>query len=130
MIDPFKEMEEFNKRLDKFLSSINFEISPRTNIYEKDGELVVEMEMPGIRKEEIKLAVTSDSIDVSAEHREKKEEENKRFWRKEISERSYSQHLDLPVKIDPDSVVAKYENGVLKITGKKVKGGKKEVKIQ
>ena len=128
MIYPFKEIEEFNKKLDKLFSSI--EVSPKTNIYETDGELVVEVEMPGVKKDEIKLAVTSDSIDVSAEHKESKQEQNKRFWRREMSERSYSQHIDLPVSIDPNSVVAKYENGILKITGKKTEKGKKEVKVE
>ena len=130
MVDPFKQMEEIGKKMDKLFSSFDISVSPKTDIYEKGEEIIIKMDMPGINKDEINLAVTPNTIEVSAEHNEKKEEANKKYLRKERTSRSYSQFLELPAEIDPDSVEAKYENGVLTIKAKKSEKNKKKVKVE
>ena len=123
-------MEEISKKMDKLFSSLNVSISPKTDVYEENGEIVVKMDMPGVKKEEINLAVTPTTIEVSAEHKEKKEEVGKKYWKRERSSRSYSQYIELPTEIDPNSVEAKYENGVLTIKAKKSGKNRKKVKVE
>ena len=123
-------MEEISKKMDKLFSSMEISISPKTDVYEENGEIVVKMDMPGIKKDEINLAVTPTTVEVSAEHKEKKEEAGKRYWKRERSSKSYSQYIELPTEVDPNSVEAKYENGVLTIRAKKSEKNKKKVKIE
>ena len=123
-------MEEISKKMDKLFSSMDMSISPKTDMYEEDDSIVIKMDIPGIKKEEINLAVTPNTIEVSAEHKEKKEEVGKKYWKKERTSNSYSQYLELPTEIDPGSVEAKYENGVLTIKAKKSEKNKKKVKVE
>ncbi len=116
---------EFDKMFERFFEFTNFGI----DIYDEGENVVVKVDMPGVRKEDISLKVDSHSIQISAKHSEKEEVQSKKYYRKGRIIRDYSNYVELPVEIDPDSVKAKYENGVLTIVAKKSNKGK-EVKVE
>ncbi|MCI4433789.1 MAG: Hsp20/alpha crystallin family protein, partial [Nitrosopumilus sp.] len=76
----------------------------------------VKMDVPGIKKNEVSLNVTDNSLEVSAEHKEESEEKKKNYLRKERSQVSFYRSLPLSEKINADKVIAKLTDGVLDIT--------------
>ena len=87
---------------------------PLTNINEADGSYVVTMEMPGVLKKDVDVSVDGDDLVVTAERSEKLESEG--LLRREIREEKFRRSFSLGRSIDRESIKAKLENGVLKIT--------------
>lgn len=142
--DPFSELERMRDRIDRMMDEWGgrrFEFLapevrvriPPMDIKKKGGNLVIEMDMPGLSKEDINLRLTENRLSVFAEKKKVKEEEKEGFYRSERMKKSYSRSTTLPVKVDPDKVKANYENGTLRIEApiaekEKKKGIKVKVK--
>lgn len=90
-------------------------ISPRMDLYRKDGRIHLEMEVPGIDPKEVDLKVYPDRVVMKAERKEEKKEENERFFRLERSRGSYYREIPMPVEIDPETAEAKVKNGVISL---------------
>ena len=105
-----------------------------TDIVDEGDNLVIKVDLPGVKKKDIELNVTDNSIEVSAEHEEEEEEKRKNFLRKERSELSYYRILPLPEKVVAGKAKAKLTDGILNITIPKAvptpKPKKKSVSIQ
>ena len=86
------------------------------DIIDEGNQFRVKMDVPGIKKNEVNLNVTDNSIEVSAEHKEESEEKKKNYLRKERSHVSFYRSLPLSEKILSDKVSAKLADGVLDIT--------------
>jgi HSP20 family protein len=127
---PFREfIEKF------FEEDFGFTISPRlaTDVYETDKDLVVEMQVPGFKKEDIKISFQDDYLKVEGKAEEEKEEKEKNYWRKEIRKGSFVRVIPLPRKVDPKKAKASFKDGVLKISLPKIEEIKEvgeEIKIE
>ena len=86
------------------------------DVIDEGNQFRVKMDVPGIKKNEVNLNVTDNSIEVSAEHKEESEEKKKNYLRKERSHVSFYRSLPLSEKILSDKVSAKLADGVLDIT--------------
>ncbi|KAI8141678.1 HSP20-like chaperone [Fennellomyces sp. T-0311] len=95
-------------------------LSPAVSIYETDTNWVIHAEIPGVKKEDIKLDVTKDFITITAESKfdEQYTKDNVRY--QERHEGTFSRKLSLPDHIDREKIGAKFENGVLEVTMPKV----------
>ena len=92
--------------------------SCKTDIRDTGDSYVLEAELPGFQKDEIKISVESDTLTLSAVHKEKTEEEKAKdgtYLRRERSTSSYEQKLDIS-NVDTSKLHAIYENGVLTLT--------------
>ncbi|MFQ5496365.1 MAG: Hsp20/alpha crystallin family protein [Nitrosopumilus sp.] len=102
------------------------------DVIDEGNQLRMKMNMPGLKKNEINLNVTDNSIEVTGEHKE--EEKKKNYLRKERRSMSYYQTVPLSDKVVPGKVKAKLTDGVLDVTLPKSKPGpaqkKKPVKVQ
>ena len=104
---------------DDMLSDLSAEKNMKCDIYEKDNKIVVEMDIPGYKKEDIKVECNKGNIVIIATNTEK-EEENKKYLHRERKvyekmERSF--HFD---DIDEDSINAEFKDGILIITVEKI----------
>ena len=104
---------------DDMLSDLSAEKNMKCDIYEKDNKIVVEMYIPGYKKEDIKVECNKGNIVIRATNTEK-EEENKKYLHRERKvyekmERSF--HFD---DIDEDSINAEFKDGILTITVEKI----------
>ena len=108
----------------KFLRGIPIDLA------ETDSELVARADLPGFDKEDVKLRITENSIDISAEKKKQTVRNEKNFYRQERSYGSARRVISLPMKIDTNKVKAKFENGVLTITMKKTETKKKYKEIK
>ena len=92
----------------------------KSDIYEKDGRLVVEMEAPGYTKDDINISIDKGTLSISFE-KEEEDEENKKYLhreRKSYSKVSRSFYLG---DIDEEDVDASFKNGVLIVSAPKKK---------
>ena len=85
------------------------------DIVDEGDKFHINVDLPGVRKDEVKLNVTDNSIEISAEHKEQQEEKKKSYIIKERKEISYHRTLPLPEKIVSSKASAKLNNGILTI---------------
>jgi HSP20 family protein len=114
-----KSIDNLRKEMEKAFLSFPSIPMPKMNhvscdIIDEGSQFRVKMNTPGIQKNEIKLNVTENSIEVTGEHKE--EEKKKNYLRKERHSVSYYQTIPLSEKIIPGKVKAKLTDGVLDIT--------------
>ena len=134
--------ENFRNDLEKsFTSFPSFTMPSFPKIHETSCDVIdegnqfrVKMDMPGVKKNEIKLEVANNSLEVKAEHKEESEEKKKNFLRKERSQVSYKRTLPLSENVVSGKVKAKLTDGVLNITLPKSKptsvSKKKSISVQ
>ena len=89
------------------------------NVKEEDGEVVVSADMPGVQKEDINLKADAEGLEISAESSEEIKEENEKYIRKERSSRTYRRKVGWPTEVDPETVSAEYNDGVLTVRADK-----------
>ncbi len=98
------------------------------DMYEQEGNIIVEMHVPGFDAEDIAVKIEDNRIYISGEQKHKKEVKAQEYYQKEIREGSFSHVLSLPCAVDEDAVDAKLHNGVLTITMPRAQEEEKEVK--
>ena len=86
----------------------------RTDIKETENSYELDLELPGYNKDEIKVSLDGGYLTVSAE-RQKKEEDGKKYLRREIRE-STSRSYYVGSEISESDIKAKYSNGMLSLT--------------
>lgn len=100
------------------------------DVAETDDELVIKADLPGFEKADVAIRVTENTIDIAAQHKQKKIEQKENYFRAERSMGALRRYLALPAEVNPDTAKAKMENGVLEIRLKKAKPTKKAKKVQ
>ena len=86
----------------------------RTDIKETDSSYELDLELPGYDKKDIKISLDNGYLTVEAA-KQKKEENGKKYIRREISERT-SRSYYVGTEIEREQIKAKYENGMLSLT--------------
>ena len=119
-IDLDRSFDNFRKEMEKAFSSFPDISMPKLHhtscdIIDEGKQFRVKMDVPGIKKNEIKLDVTENSLQVSAEHKEESEEKKKNYLKKERSNISYFRTLPMSEKILASKVTAKLSDGVLDV---------------
>jgi len=131
--DVAKTLEEFDRVFGEVGRPIGLRSVPRgtfppINIYNQDDKAILVAEVPGLKAEDIDLTVLGDSVTLKCE-RQEQAAENERFYRKERPTGTFTRTVTLPDSVDPDSVKATYNNGVLKVQMEKAQEAKAK-KIQ
>jgi HSP20 family protein len=119
--DMDRSIENLRRDMEKTFSSFPSMHMPKMSqtscdIIDEGSQFRVKMDVPGIKKNEVSLNVTDNSLEISAEHKEESEEKKKNYLRKERSQVSFYRSLPLAEKINADKVMAKLTDGVLDIT--------------
>lgn len=99
---------------------------PFVDIFDRGDKFVITVELPGVRKEDIKLRVTEDTVYIEAQIRREKELEEEGAIRIERYYSGYRRVIRLPEEIIPERAKARYNNGVLEIELPKKAPGKEE----
>lgn len=90
--------------------------APSIDLEETDDALQVRMDVPGLKAEEIDIEVSGNTLRVSGEHKEEKEEKGKTYHRLERRRGAFARALILPATVKQDQINAVCDNGVLTIT--------------
>jgi HSP20 family protein len=105
---------------------------PAVNVVDNEGDYEIEVAAPGLKKKDFHVTVKNGVLTVTGKTEKEEKEEKKNFTRREFSYKSFSRSFTLPEDVDEDSIVAKYEDGVLRLMLKKTEKAlppKKEVKV-
>lgn len=133
--DPFREVDrffddDFFPMLGREMKRVGWDLA--VDVYEDDGNVVVEANVPGIDPEDVDVEVEDNIVSISGSREETKEEKEKNYTRKEIKRGSFKRVVRLPADVKSDEAQAEYEDGVLKITipreKKKTEGKKIAIK--
>jgi len=92
---------------------------PAVDVYEDTGKVVLKLELPGIKEEDVDVRVESQTLTVRGERKLEAEEKQENFHRIERSYGSFFRSFSLPNTVDTENVAASYNAGVLKLELKK-----------
>lgn len=114
--DPFSELRrmqtDMNRLFDGYASTTSAGFPP-VNIYAGEDGLLVTAELPGFGDDEIDLTVRDDTLTIEGEVAS--EGDGTGWHRRERGRGRFSRAVELPFRVDPDRVKAKFEDGVLEI---------------
>ncbi|HMN04913.1 MAG TPA: Hsp20/alpha crystallin family protein [Flavobacteriales bacterium] len=110
--------------LDQFLSNIDqlqgsdehFVTMPRVNITENGEGFKLEMQAPGLGKEDLTINLENDVLTISAEKEHEDLKEGERYTRREFTKSSFSRSFRLPDTVDAAKINAEHLNGVLVVS--------------
>ena len=113
------------KSLDSFLDRLINEVPavqsngfnfPPVNISETKNDYELEFNVPGRKKEDLKISVDKNILTVSFEKKEEIADENRKQIKREFTLQPFKRSFTLDDKVIPDNIAAKYENGLLILT--------------
>lgn len=90
--------------------------APPVEMFERDGELVVRADLPGLTKDDVNVEVGDGGITIEGERRGEKEEKREGFYRSERTYGKFYRRLPLPDGVKVEDANATFRNGVLEIT--------------
>jgi HSP20 family protein len=90
--------------------------SPQVEVFEREGQLVVRADLPGLTKDDINVDITDDVLVIRGERRSGREENEEGYYRTERSYGSFYRQIPLPEGVDAENANATFRNGVLEIT--------------
>src|SRR5947209_15642188 len=88
---------------------------PAMDLSEDEGEYVVRADLPGITEEDVKIEFQDNVLTISGARKSAHEDRKNGYYRVERASGRFSRSLTLPEGVDPESVHAKFENGVLEV---------------
>lgn len=100
------------------------------DLYEEGDNYIAEMNVPGVKPEELEVTVEEGYLHVSGSRESTEEKKDKQYYSKEIRRGSFERVVRLPQTVQADNVSAEYENGVLKVTLPKTEGKEKSNKVE
>jgi HSP20 family protein len=132
-MDPFRSIEEFMREfpMSSSLRSIDAERPIRLDVSETEQAFTVKADMPGLKKEDIKVSVEGNRVAISATIQEEKEEKSGGTLYSERYSGSQYRSFSLPQEVDDTKTEAKYQDGVLHLTLPKRAGtAHKQISVQ
>lgn len=99
-------------------------IAPKCELSETPQKYTLKFEIPGMKKEDIKIDLHDNRLTVSGERKTEKEEKDKNTFYSEMSYGSFMRTYNFPTAVDAEKVDARYENGILELHLLKTGGSK------
>jgi HSP20 family protein len=112
---------------DFFGNGFNYPDNFNTDVIDQGDSYLLQAELPGYKKEEIRVDLDNETLTISANHSEEKKSDNDNYIRQERSYKSYCRSFHVP-GIRREEISAEYHNGILEITLPKAGIESKEVK--
>jgi HSP20 family protein len=138
--DPFREVVALQSRLNSLfqdygrgqeednISAASF--APPVDIYEDDQKLVLKLEVPGVKQEDLDIQVEGRTLTVRGERKFSSEEKQENFHRVEHRYGTFARSFTLPNSVDAENVKATYDAGVLQLElAKKADAKPRQIKI-
>jgi HSP20 family protein len=90
--------------------------SPKVDVFERDNRLVTRVDLPGMKKEDVKVEVTDGHLALSGERKRETEEKKDNFYRAEREHGSFYRAVPLPEGVKLEDVKATFADGVLEVS--------------
>jgi len=127
-LNPFSLMRRLSDEMDRaFASSLGLPTwgrstaqeqsmwVPPIEVFERDNNLVVQAELPGMNKDDVRVEVTGEGLAIQGERKTEYEDKREGYYRSERSYGRFYRTVPLPEGIDPDKAKAQFKDGVLQV---------------
>ncbi|HSR74191.1 MAG TPA: Hsp20/alpha crystallin family protein [Sulfurovum sp.] len=131
--DPMREFKELEERLSSAMklpdiSSDFSSFKPSVNTREGEYAYHIEVDLPGVKKDDISVDIKNDVLTISGERKTKKEIKEKDYYKMESSYGKFQRSFTLPDNTDTENIEANSKDGVLEVIIPKMEKSKKETK--
>jgi len=140
--EPFREFRPFYKDVDRLANEFGLSaqsaertddasMSPKVDIYETENSYVLNAELPGLKKEDIKIDLNDNTLTLKGEKKFEEKVEKENYVRVERSYGNFTRSFVLSDNVNADNITASYKDGVLEVTlPKKEEAKPKEIKVE
>src|SRR3989344_1511100 len=120
--EPFKDLEGVfeDRPYISMFPKLGWDLA--VDVFEEGKNVIAKMSLPGVKSEELEIAIDKDILTISGKREEEKETQKKDYYSKEIRRGSFSRSVTLPKIVDADDTKAAYADGLLTVTMPIVKG--------
>ena len=120
--EPMREFETLHDKIQRYFDdfsnygfSMNEKFHPRIDISADKNRINVTAEIPGVKKENIKITLQDNILTIEGEKKKESEEKENNYFRSERMYGSFKRSFTLPEEVDSESVEAKFADGMLYI---------------
>ena len=126
---PFSFMRRFGEDMDSLFEEFGFgrglmpqglaemaDWSPQVEISEREGQLIVRADLPGLSKDDVQVELRDDAILIRGQRKQEREEKREGYYRSERSYGSFYRQIPLPKGVKTENATATFRDGVLEIT--------------
>ena len=125
--DPFKEVATLQDRINRLFNDAfprkndsgdeadAAEWRPAVDIFETDKAVVLEVELPGVTKEDVSVEVKENILTIKGERKVEMEDRNDTFYRRERAYGLFRRAFNLHYVVNPEKIKARFIDGVLRI---------------
>lgn len=104
--------------------------SPNMDIIDRDNEVLVRAELPGVDKKDLDISVSENVLTIKGTSSAESTEEKGNYYRSECKKGSFSRSMSLPADVDSSKIKASFNNGLLELTIPKLaKSKRKRIKV-
>ena len=125
--DPFRELRGLQDEMNRlFMTSLPRTLSqedmasggwsPSVDIYESESEIVLEAELPGMKREDFEVSIENNVITLRGERKFEKKDEGDNFHRVERAYGSFTRSFSLPRTVSAENTSADFNNGILRVS--------------
>jgi HSP20 family protein len=138
-MNPYRNLRTLEKEFDELFSSFGMparesaemEWMPSADVLETKDGYRIDVELPGVKKEDVKVDLSNDILTVQGEKKMEKEVKEGNVYRAERSYGTFLRSFRLPGAIESEKVKAEYRNGILQLSIPKSESAKtKQIQIQ
>ncbi len=141
---PFRELNRLHEQIDRLFEEPLYNWmspaaplfegwSPAVDVYEDKDNVYVNAELPGMKKEGIKVSVSGELLNITGERKDESEYKGTDSYRSERYFGRFQRNIPLPVSVQEDKIHAEYKDGILTVTCPKREETKRkqiEVKVE
>jgi len=140
--DPFRDVLALQNRMNSLFQEYNRNqgdndalstaaFVPPVDIYEDEHKIVLKLEVPGMKENELDIQLENNVLTVRGERKFEKEEKEENFHRIERRYGSFYRSFTIPNTVNPESVKASYDAGVLRLElEKRAEAKPKQIKVE
>jgi HSP20 family protein len=125
--DPFRDFQEISDRLNRYLQTTQtsgergekpargFDWAPAVNISETEKAYVIKVDLPEVKKEDVKVTSENGVLAIEGERRQEKQEDGEKFHRVESVYGRFLRRFTLPEDAQEDQIEASFKDGALQV---------------
>lgn len=122
--DPFREIRSLQNEVNRLFSGatterddmLSGEWMPRVDVFENEHNLVLEAELPGMKREDFDLSIENNVLTLKGERKFEKKDERDNYHRIERAYGSFTRSFTLPSTVTAEGAKAEFKNGVLNVS--------------